>query len=174
MKTELFDYLDDLTDYEDIEEQLIYSGSGLQFVTFLIKGEKYALDITRVREFIAFSQITSMPNLPNYIKGVINLRGSIIPVVDLRAKFNLEELEYDKYTVIVIAEMASKKVGMVVDSVSDVVFLPEDQIQPPPDFATHIGMEYITGMCQHKDDLVILLDSEKLLSMDELMELTHF
>jgi purine-binding chemotaxis protein CheW len=164
--------LDDLSGYEDIDQQLSLSGTGQQFVTFYIKDEKYALDIKSIREFITFSQITQMPNLPAYVKGIINLRGNIIPVVDLRARFNLEELVYNKYTVIIIVQVESKHVGMVVDAVSDVIFLSEDHIQPPPDFATNIDMDFITGMGQHNDELVILVDGEKLLSPKELLMLS--
>ena len=169
-KTDITDFLDSLDDFEEIEQELNQVGNGIQYITFLIKDEKYALDITKVREFITYTQITRMPNLPFYVKGVINLRGSIIPVVDLRVRFGLEELAYDKYTVIIIVQVMDKQVGMVVDGVSDVVFIPEDQIQPPPDFATTIDMEYISGLGQYKSELVILLDSEKVLSPEDLLE----
>ena len=172
-KTELFEYLDALEDYEDIEQELFHSGNGLQYVTFLIRDEKYALEITKVREFITYTQITKMPNLPFYVKGVINLRGKIVPVVDLRKRFNLDELDYNKYTVIIIVQVETKLVGMVVDSVSDVIFIPKEQIQPPPEFATSIDMEYITGLGQYKNELVILLDGEKLLSPEELMAISN-
>ncbi len=172
-KTDILDYLSNLDDYEDIEQELSYSGNGLQYVTFFIKDEKYALDITKVREFITYTHITKMPNLPFYVKGIINLRGNIIPVVDLRLRFNLEELNYDKYTVIVVVQVATKLIGMVVDSVSDVIFIPEDLIQPPPEYATNIDMEYVSGLGQHKDELVILLDGEKLLSPEELIEISE-
>lgn len=173
-ESNIFEYLDNLDDYEDIEQELSYSGNGTQYVTFLIRGEKYALDITTVREFITYTQITRMPSLPFYVKGIINLRGNIIPVVDLRLRFNLEELEYSKYTVIIIVQVETKLIGMVVDSVSDVIYIPEDQIQPPPEFSTSIDMEYITGLGQYKDELVILLEGQKLLSPTELLEIsTH-
>jgi purine-binding chemotaxis protein CheW len=165
---DIFESLDNLDNYEDIEQELTHSGNGLQYVTFYIRDEKYALDITKVREFITYTQITKMPNLPYYVKGVINLRGSIIPVVDLRIRFNLEELVYNKYTVIIIVQVETKLVGMVVDSVSDVIYIPEDQIQPPPEFATSIDMEYITGLGQHQGELIILLEGEKMLSPEEL------
>ena len=168
---DFLDYLDSLDDFEDIEQELSQVGNGIQFITFLIQDEKYALDIKIVREFITYTQITGMPNLPYYVKGVINLRGNIIPVVDLRIRFSLDELAYDKYTVIIIVQVKEKRVGMVVDSVSDVVFIPEDRIQPPPDYSTTIDMEYISGLGQHKDELVILLDGEKLLSPEDLLEL---
>ena len=164
--------LDDLSEYEDIDQQLALSGTGQQFITFTIKDEAYALDIKSVREFITYSQMTHIPNLPVYIRGVINLRGNIIPVMDLRIRFNLKEKPYDKYTVIIIVQVGSKLVGMVVDAVSDVIFLSEENIQPPPDFATNINMEFITGMGRHNDELVILVDSQKLLSPEELLKLS--
>jgi purine-binding chemotaxis protein CheW len=172
-QSDIFAYLDNLDDYEDIEQELTHSGNGIQYVTFLIRDEKYALDITKVREFITYTQITKMPSLPYYVKGIINLRGSIIPVVDLRTRFNLEELEYNKYTVIIIVQVETKLIGMVVDSVSDVIFIPEEQIQPPPEFSTSIDMEYITGLGQYKDELVLLLEGEKLLSPAELLEISN-
>ena len=157
-----------LDDYEDFDSQMDYSGNGIQLITFTLQGESYGIDILKVRELISYSTPTVIPNVPECIKGVTNLRGVVVPVVDLRIKFGMPLKEYDKYTVIVVVKVGEKLIGIIVDTVSDVVFLSEDQIQPTPEFSADINTKFIEGMGQIKDDLVILLDIDCVLSEEEL------
>ncbi len=155
-------------EYEDLDLQMDYLGSGVQFITFTLENESYAIDILKVRELVSYTPPTVIPNLPTCIGGVINLRGVIVPVVDLRAKFGMPDGEYDKYTVTIVVQVGEKLMGIIVDGVSDVIFLAEDQIQPTPEFSTNVNTKFIEGMGQVKDDLVILLDIDCVLSKEEL------
>jgi purine-binding chemotaxis protein CheW len=138
-----------------------------QFLTFWLKEQEYGLDLLRVREIRGFTSITAIPNMPAHIKGVMNLRGTVLPVIDLRLKFGMPEKEYTKFTVIVIAKSGEKNVGLVVDSVSDVLTVPARQIEPPPDFGIAVDQNFILGLLKASDRLSILLDLDKLLSESE-------
>ena len=157
-----------LEEYEDLDMQMDYLDEGIQLITFTLQGENYGIDILKVRELVSYTSPTTIPNVPDCIKGVTNLRGLVVPVIDLRIKFGMPQIEYGRYTVIVIVQVAEKLIGIIVDAVSDVVFLPEDQIQPTPEFSANINTKFIEGMGQIKDDLVILLDIEGVLSEEEL------
>lgn len=166
-----FDALDNWEDsgeYEDIDLLINYSGKGTQFVTFMLAEEKYGLDILKVRELISYSHITRIPNMPNFLKGVLNLRGLVVPVVDLRKKFNMSAREYNKYTVIVILHVEKKLIGIIVDSVTDVIYLDPEQIQPTPEFSFKIDTAFVKGIGRFKEEMIILLNSDKLLSLDEM------
>jgi len=139
-----------------------------QFVTFIIEDEYYGVEILKVQEIVGMTRITSVPNMAHYMRGVINLRGKVVPVVDMRLKFNMDEREYDAVTVILIVEVKGREIGMIVDSVSDVVDIPGDQIQNTPHFNAGIDTNYIHGIGNVNDMLVILLDVNKILSSDEL------
>ncbi len=139
-----------------------------QFVTFIIEDEYYGVAILKVQEIVGMTKITAVPNLAHYVRGVINLRGKVVPVVDMRIKFGMEERKYDAVTVILIVEVKGREVGMIVDSVSDVVDIPKDQIQDTPHFHAGIDTNYIYGIGNLNDMLVILLDVNKILSADEL------
>jgi len=139
-----------------------------QFLTFWLNEQEYGLDLLRVREIRGFTSITAIPNMPTHIKGVMNLRGTVLPVVDLRLKFGMPEKEYNKFTVIVIAKSGEKTVGLVVDSVSDVVNIPAQQIDPPPDFGIAVDRNIVLGLLKASDRLSILLDLDKLLSESEI------
>ena len=143
-------------------------GTGNQFVTFMLAGEEYGVDIMRVQEIIGYCRFTKIPNVADFIKGVLNLRGTVVPVVDLRIKFGMDEKEYDKYTVIMIVEVAGRVMGIIVDSVSDVVMLADEDIQPTPKFSTKIKTDFINGMGKQEDKFIILLDIDKVLSDEEL------
>lgn len=138
-----------------------------QYLTFWLNEQEYGLDLLRVREIRGFTSITAIPNMPVHIKGVMNLRGTVLPVVDLRLKFGMPEKEYSKFTVIIIAKSGEKNVGLVVDSVSDVLSLPAQQIHPPPDFGIAVDRNFILGLLKASDRLSILLDLDKLLSESE-------
>jgi purine-binding chemotaxis protein CheW len=138
-----------------------------QFLTFWLNEQEYGLDLLRVREIRGFTSITTIPNMPAHIKGVMNLRGTVLPVIDLRLKFGMPEKEYTKFTVIVIAKSGEKNVGLVVDSVSDVLNVAGQQIEPPPDFGIAVDRNIILGLLKASDRLSILLDLDKLLSESE-------
>jgi len=139
-----------------------------QFVTFIIEDEYYGVEILKVQEIVGMTRITSVPNMAHYMRGVINLRGKVVPVVDMRLKFNMDEREYDAVTVILIVEVKGREIGMIVDSVSDVVDIPAEQIQNTPHFKAGIDTNYIQGIGNVNDMLVILLDVNRILSSDEL------
>jgi len=139
-----------------------------QYLTFWLNNQEYGLDLLRVREIRGFTAITAIPNMPPHIKGVMNLRGTVLPVVDLRLKFNMPEKEYTKFTVIIIARSGEKNVGLVVDSVSDVLSVPAQQITPPPDFGTAVDQNFVLGLLKASDRLSILLDLDKLLLESEI------
>jgi purine-binding chemotaxis protein CheW len=139
-----------------------------QYLTFWLNNQEYGLDLLRVREIRGFTAITAIPNMPAHIKGVMNLRGAVLPVVDLRLKFNMPEKEYSKFTVIIIARSGEKSVGLVVDSVSDVLSIPVQQVNPPPDFGTAVDRNFVLGLLKASDRLSILLDLDKLLIESEI------
>ncbi len=136
-----------------------------EFLTFRLGAESYAIDILKVQEIRGWEPPTAIANSPPFIKGVINLRGVIVPILDLRLKFRLSKAEYDEFTVVIILNVASRVVGAVVDSVSDVLALPREAIRPPPEFASAtFDTRYITGLATVGDELLILLDIEKLMT----------
>lgn len=143
-----------------------------QFLTFLLAGEEYGIDILRVQEIKGWEEATEIPNTPDYIQGVINIRGTIVPIIDLRRRFNLELLEYGATTVVIVLRVESANrsriMGIVVDAVSDVYNVPTDEMKPPPDFGTAISIEFVRGLATVDDKMVIMLDIDKLLNSDEL------
>jgi purine-binding chemotaxis protein CheW len=139
-----------------------------QYVTFEIGQELYGVGVLKVMDIIGMTQITPVPNTLHFMKGVINLRGSVVPVIDLRAKFNMDLREYDNFTVIIIVEVKERKVGMIVDAVSDVVAIPVGTIQDTPHFSAKIETSFIEGIGQKDDQLIIILNAEKILSVEEL------
>jgi len=138
-----------------------------QYLTFWLNGQEYGLDLLRVREIRGYTAITPIPNMPAHIKGVLNLRGTVLPVIDLRLKFSMPEKPYTKFTVIIIAKSGEKNIGLVVDSVSDVLSIPTQQINPAPDFGSSVDRNFILGLLKASDRLSILLDLDKLLSESE-------
>jgi purine-binding chemotaxis protein CheW len=139
-----------------------------QFLTFLLEDQEYGLEIFKIKEIRGYSSITPIPNVPSHVRGVMNLRGTVLPVIDLRMKFNLQAVEYNRFTVIVIASVGDKTVGLLVDAVSDVLTVPEDSIRPAPDFGTSVETRFIHGVFQSRDKLVVGLDLEQLLKDGEL------
>jgi purine-binding chemotaxis protein CheW len=139
-----------------------------QYLTFRLDEEEYGIDILKVQEIKGYFGVTPIPNTPNYIRGVMNLRGTVVPVLDLRVKFSREEREYNKFTVIIVVTMQEKVMGMVVDAVSDVLDIPALQIRATPDMGSRHDMRFISGMATVAEKLVVLLDIEKLLSHDEM------
>jgi purine-binding chemotaxis protein CheW len=140
----------------------------LQLVSFCIGNEEYGVDILRVQEINRTMEVTRVPNSPQYVEGVINLRGRVIPVIDLRARFGMPRIEWDKSTRIVVVELQGVTVGFVVDSVNEVLRIPRSVIEPPPMFAAGGNSDYITGVGKLEDRLLILLDLEKIVGLEEL------
>ena len=149
----------------------INGNEGKQYVSFKIAEETYILDIRKVREFITYERITIIPNLPEYYKGVINLRGSIIPVMDLRLRFGYEQLDYHERTVIMTLNIGDKLLGLVVDKVLDVLHLPEDRIQPPPETEKVIERQFLEGICEWQDEMLILINLDTLFDQDPSLQL---
>lgn len=139
----------------------------LQLVTFSIGGEEFGVEILTVQEIIRMLEITRVPKAPDFVEGVINLRGKVIPIIDLRKRFGLESKSYDKNTRIVVIEINKMIVGFVVDSVSEVLRIPEDTVEPPPPVVAGLDSEYISGVGKLEDRLLILLDLDRLLSREE-------
>jgi purine-binding chemotaxis protein CheW len=139
-----------------------------EFLTFRLGHEDYAIDILAVQEIRMFESVTKLPSAPDYVKGVINLRGVIAPVVDLRVKFGFENAEYGPFTVLVVLRVNDRLAAVVVDAVADVVSLTEDEIKPAPELGSAINIEYVVGLGTRGEQMLILLDIEKLLTGREL------
>ena len=139
----------------------------LQLVTFNISNEEFGIDILKVQEIIRTMEITKVPRAPDFVEGVINLRGKVIPIIDLRKKFSMESRTHDKQTRIVVVELQGMIVGFVVDGVSEVLRIQSSTVEPPPAVVSGIGSEYISGVGKLEDRLLILIDLEKLLSLEE-------
>lgn len=142
--------------------------AGGEFLTFQLGKEEYGIDILKVQEIRGYDAVTTIANAPEFIKGVINLRGIIVPIVDLRIKFNLENVTYDQFTVVIILSLFDRVVGMVVDSVSDVLTLQSAQIKEPPTFSTSMNTQYIIGIGTIDERMLILVDIERLMSSSEM------
>ncbi len=139
-----------------------------EFLTFTLGAEEYAIDILRVQEIRGYDQVTAIANSPAFIKGVINLRGAIVPIVDLRIKFNLSSVTYDQFTVVIILNVMQRIIGVVVDSVSDVIALAAEAIRPPPEFGSTFDSQYLKGLASVGERMLILVDIERLLSSREM------
>ena len=146
-----------------------------EFLTFRLAEEEYCIDILKVQEIRSYEVVTTIANAPEFIKGVVNLRGTIVPIVDMRIKFNLGEVDYTQFTVVIILNVAGRVVGMVVDSVSDVISLTATQIRPPPNFSSTFDVRYITGLGTVDQRMLILVDIEKLMTGSDmgLMDAVH-
>ena len=142
--------------------------SNNEFLTFTLGKEEYGLDILKVQEIRGYDAVTVIANTPEFIKGVINLRGTIVPIVDLRIKFNLPKVEYDQFTVVIILNLGHRVVGIVVDSVSDVLTLNPEQIRPAPELASALDTRYLLGLGTVGEQMLILVDIEKLMSSGEM------
>jgi purine-binding chemotaxis protein CheW len=142
--------------------------SGQEFLVFTLGDEEYGIDILKVQEIRGYDQVTRIANTPDFIKGVTNLRGVIVPIVDLRVKFSQGDVEYDDNTVVIVLNLGQRVVGIVVDGVSDVLSLTDEQIRPAPEFAVTLSTEYLTGLGALGDRMLILVNIEKLLNSDEM------
>lgn len=149
-------------------EQAASTAPKKEFLSFRLGQEEYCLDILSVQEIRGYDTVTSIANTPDFIKGVINLRGNIVPIVDMRIKFRLSEARYDSTTIVIILNLNKKMIGIVVDSVSDVIALPIDDIREAPRFGSAINTEFISGMAAVDGRMLIVVDIQKLMSSDDL------
>lgn len=153
---------------DTLNNNISFTTDGNQYLTFALGQEEYGVEILKVQEIKGYTPATPIPNTPAHIKGVMNLRGTIIPVVDLRSKLALKETEYNQFTVIIVVMVGSKVVGLIVDAVSDVLNIPKQDIQAPPDFGSSVDVHFINGMAKAGEKIVMLLDIDKVLNEEEL------
>ncbi|MEK7843694.1 MAG: chemotaxis protein CheW [Pseudomonadota bacterium] len=144
------------------------NGEANEFLTFTLGKEEYGIEILKVQEIRGYDAVTKIANAPEFLKGVVNLRGTIVPVVDMRIKFNLGNVEYNQFTVVIILNLTGRVVGMVVDSVSDVITLAPEQVRPAPDFSTSFDTRYILGLGTVDQRMLILVDIEKLMTSGDM------
>lgn len=144
------------------------TGSSLEFLSFTLGKEEYGISIQKVQELRGYDTVTRIANAPEFVKGVVNLRGIIVPIIDMRIKFKLGTPSYDQLTVVVILNLENHVVGMVVDSVSDVITLTPEQIKPPPEMNSTLANDYLLGLGTIDERMLILIDIEKLMSGAEM------
>lgn len=153
------------------EKKKELEGVGSRYLTFYVADEQYGLDIFNVKEIIASMNITSVPKTPNYIKGVINLRGAVIPIVDVRLKFGLEEKKHDVNTAIIINEIDSVSIGFVVDRVEDVLSIADAQMSEAPRFGTTVDTSFIDKVAEIDGGVIMVLNLKKIFESDELVDI---
>lgn len=139
-----------------------------EFLTFRLGDEEYGIEILKVQEIRGYEAVTSIANAPAFVKGIVNLRGTIVPIIDLRIRLGLQKVEYNQFTVVIILNVASHVVGLVVDAVSDVTILRADQIRPAPDLGMALNTAYITGLGTIDQRMIILVDIEKFMTSDDM------
>ena len=144
------------------------AAKALEFLAFTLGREEYGIDIQKVQELRGYDAVTRIANAPEYIKGVVNLRGIIVPIIDMRIKFNLGTPTYDQFTVVIILNVASRVMGMVVDSVSDVITLSPEQVKPAPEMGSVLDTDYLIGLGTVDERMLILVDIDKLMSSAEM------
>ncbi|HEY8606438.1 MAG TPA: chemotaxis protein CheW [Noviherbaspirillum sp.] len=142
--------------------------AGQEYLAFTLGKEEYGIDILKVQEIRGYETVTRIANAPDFIKGVVNLRGIIVPIVDMRIKFKLGEPTYDQFTVVIILNIGGRVVGMVVDSVSDVITLSPEQIKPAPEMGTALNTDYLIGLGTIEQRMLILVDIDRLMSSTEM------
>ncbi len=149
-------------------QQLATDSTRLEFLTFTLGDEHYGLDIMQVKEIRGYEPVTKIANAPAFIKGVLNLRGDIVPIVDLRLKFAVGEATYNEFTIVIMLHIGERIVGIVVDAVSDVINIGTDDVKPPPQFGVAFDSQYLLGLAPVHGQMIILLNIEKLISSAEL------
>ncbi len=155
-------------DLEDINDDIDEDSQKNRFLTFHLGKESYGIEIGYVTEIIVMQDITKVPDLPEFIIGVVNLRGNVISVMDMRKRFHLEPKEYDDRTCIIVVDISDIAIGLLVDTVNEVLNIPESQVDPPPKTHSGIKSSYIMGMGKIEDQVKILLNIEKILHEEEL------
>jgi purine-binding chemotaxis protein CheW len=139
-----------------------------EFLTFRLGEEEYGIEILKVQEIRGYEAVTPIANTPAFIKGIVNLRGTIVPIIDMRIKLGLQKVEYNQFTVVIILNVAGHVIGLVVDGVSDVTMLGAEQIRPAPDLGMALNTAYITGLGTTDQRMIILVDIEKFMSSDDM------
>ncbi|MEC4889544.1 MAG: chemotaxis protein CheW [Nitrospira sp.] len=155
---------------KDSNQQIGLTTDGSQFLTFSLGEELYGVDILRVQEIKGYTAVTKIPNTPPHIKGVLNLRGTIVPIVELRTKFGLPTIDYTMFTVIVVVVVQDKVMGLVVDAVSDVLNIDRKDIQAAPEFGAKVNVTFLNGIGKSGDRLISLLDIDRLLIEQEVKD----
>ncbi|MDR6536845.1 chemotaxis protein CheW [Variovorax soli] len=143
-------------------------GRPLEFLAFTLGDEEYGIDIQKVQELRGYDAVTRIANAPEFIKGVVNLRGIIVPIIDMRIKFALGTPTYDQFTVVIVLNIGGRVVGMVVDSVSDVITLAAEQIKPAPEMGAALDTDYLIGLGTLEERMLILVDIDRLMSSEEM------
>jgi purine-binding chemotaxis protein CheW len=151
-------------------QQQEIGAEGNQFLTFCLGDELYGIDILRVKEIKGYTAITKIPNMPSHIKGVLNLRGTIVPIIELRTKFGMATIDYTAFTVIIVVVVRDRIMGLVVDSVSDVVNIDKRDIHLPPEFGEKVDVSFLNGIGNSGGKLIALLEMERLLSDGDLQD----
>ena len=151
---------------DDVAQLTDLSTDGRQFLTFTLQGEEFGIEILRVQEIKGLSRITPIPNMPGYIRGVMNLRGTVVPIVDLRAKFSMPEAEYNQFTVIIVVTIGEKVTGLVVDAVSDVLNVNDDNVESAPELGGAADTSFMTGIAKSGDRLITLLNMDELVNVE--------
>jgi purine-binding chemotaxis protein CheW len=151
----------------ELHQQIGRTTDDNQFLTFNLGDELYGVDILRVQEIKGYTAVTKMPNTPPHIKGVLNLRGTIVPIVELRTKFGMPTIDYTAFTVIIVVVVRDKVMGLVVDAVSDVLNIDKKDIQVPPQFGVKVDVSFLNGIGKSGDKLVALLDIDRMLPEGE-------
>ena len=144
------------------------AGRPLEFLSFTLGAEEYGIDIQKVQELRGYDAVTRIANAPEFIKGVVNLRGIIVPIIDMRIKFALGQPTYDQFTVVIVLNIGGRVVGMVVDSVSDVITLSAEQIKPAPEMGSALDTDYLIGLGTLEERMLILVDIDRLMSSEEM------
>jgi len=158
-----------MTMNEALQERTAMAGEdSREYLTFTLGDEEYGIDILNVQEIRGYDAVTKIANSPDFIKGVINMRGVIVPIIDMRLKFHLGAAEYNQFTVVIILNISGRVIGMVVDGVSDVVALRAEQIRPAPEFGAVLDTAYIDGLATLDERMVIVVDIEKLMTSGEM------
>ncbi|MFC7419229.1 chemotaxis protein CheW [Iodobacter arcticus] len=156
-----------------MDNGLDHPDTAREILVFALGNEEYGIDILKVQEIRGYDAVTSIANVPAFIKGVINLRGNIVPIVDLRIKFGLGNIMYDHFTVVIILNVANRTVGIVVDGVSDVLTLAANHVKPAPEFGAVLDTAYIQGLGTLEERMIILVDIEKLMTSSDMALVDH-
>jgi purine-binding chemotaxis protein CheW len=154
----------------ELHQQIGLTTDDNQFLTFNLGEELYGVDILRVQEIKGYTAVTKIPNTPPHIKGVLNLRGTIVPIVELRTKFGMPTIDYTAFTVIIVVVVRDKVMGLVVDAVSDVLNIDRKDIQSTPQFGARVDVSFVNGIGKSGDKLVALLDMDRLLTVEDVGE----
>ena len=144
----------------------------VKLAVFLLRDQPYAIDIMKIKQIIRPLKISRLPRAPEFLEGVINLRGVVIPVIDMRKRFSMPEREDDEETKVIIASVERKIVGIIVDEVTEVISVPKSEIQPPPKVVRGVESDYLLGVCKYKDDILMMLNLDEILSAEEKITLS--